>query len=209
MVRLPRRAVPTPQPPPPWSQRDFGDKGDFPLALGAVYGVRWWSLDRSGWLKGIYATWQPEINEARCEKPTEQSPTGASFRAWARGAGPAVLPGELSVSEPEPCHEAPDENCACGFYAFWEPEPAPVRAQFPVAGVIEGTGRTLIGSRGFRCARARILALHIPVADDADAEALSLVAEVEDVLSTRYVVPVYATMRLMLLRHPPTADYTG
>jgi hypothetical protein len=175
-----------------------------------VYGVRWWSLDRSGLLKGIYATWQPEVNVAGCVKPQERSPTGVAFRAWAKGAGPAVLPDELAVNEPELSgHEAPQENCACGFYAFWEPEPAPVRAQFPVAGVIEGTGRTLIGSRGFRCGKARVLALHIPMADNADAEALSLVAEAESILSDRYVVPVYATMRLMLLRHPPTVDYTG
>lgn len=165
-------------------------------------------MDRSGWLKGVYGAWQPEVNEAVCKRPQE-SPTSAAFRAWARGAGPAILPDRLSADEPGGRHTAPDESCTCGFYAFWAAEPAPVSAQFPVAGVVEGSGRTLIGSRGFRCAKARIVALHIPVPDEADAETLSLVVEVESTLSERYIVPVYATMRLMLLRHPPTADYAG
>lgn len=196
------------QPSKPWSQADFGDRGAYPLALGSVFGVRWWSLDSSGWLKGVNATWGPEVNEATCLR-TVETPSTAAFRAWARGEGPSVLPDQLPAVPviPNPRHEAPDDGCACGFYAFWTAEPAPVRARFPVAGVIEGFGRTVVGSRGFRCGKARIVALHIPLAEGTSDVDVSLALEAESVLSDRYVVPVYATMRLMLVRHPPTADY--
>lgn len=190
-----------------WTQRDFGDKGQFPLALGSVFGVRWWSLHHSGLLHGVKAGWWPEENEAGCLN--ERSSTVRSFREWAMGAGPSELPREFGLTEADPeAHETPVEECTCGFYAFWQPEPAPVYAQFPVAGVIEGYGRTVIGNRGFRCQKARIVALHVPLADDADCETSTLVSEVEARLSDRYVVPVYATMRLMLLQHSPTTGYS-
>jgi hypothetical protein len=192
-----------------WTQRDFGDQGEYPLALGSVYGVRWWSLDRTGLLRGVKAVWLPEENVADCINGSMMSPTARSFRDWARGAGPSELPRELHQDGLPPVHETPVEQCTCGFYAFWEAEPPPVGGHFPVAGVVEGYGRTVIGNRGFRCQRARIVALHVPLAADADCETVSLVSDVESRLSDRYMVPVYATMRLMLLRHPPTTEYSG
>jgi hypothetical protein len=58
-------------------------------------------------------------------------------------------------------HAAPDLDCSCGFWAYWA-SPNPHGFAIPVLGVIEGYGRTLIGELGFRCSRARILALHLP-----------------------------------------------
>lgn len=48
----------------------------------------------------------------------------------------------------------------CGFWAYWSFESeAWVRTSLRVFGVIEGTGRIVIGTKGFRCQKARIIAL--------------------------------------------------
>lgn len=49
------------------------------------------------------------------------------------------------------------EYCECGFYAYYANEEHQYSGQ--VAGVIEGYGETLVGTKGFRTAKARILAL--------------------------------------------------
>lgn len=117
------------------------------LAIGSVTGVRWWNLrmpdgpdgmpDLS--LAGVHSSdpWKPGENTARC----------ARF---------------LSLHAIDEPHEVPDESCACGFWAYWAVPDAlnPHNFGVPVLGVIEGYGRTLIGDKGFRCARARITALH-------------------------------------------------
>jgi hypothetical protein len=56
-------------------------------------------------------------------------------------------------------------GCDCGFYACWEP--AAVRlykgaCPLPLFGAVEGYGRVIKGPGGFRCSRARILALALP-----------------------------------------------
>jgi hypothetical protein len=56
-------------------------------------------------------------------------------------------------------------RCGCGFWAYWDM--AGLSANrfstsgrgLPVLGVIEGTGRVLLGEKGFRSQRARITAL--------------------------------------------------
>lgn len=245
-------------------QRQFANRGDYDLALGSVYGIRYWRLQPSGYLHGQFGPWHADINAAICRKP-QTTVQSAAFRAWAQGAGPAVLPDSIGASRAEPVwdppHDAPDERCECGFYAYWREDDCPLGGQTPVMGVVEGFGRTLVGDKGFRCAKARIVALHIPSEDtdalvaeaeevrsqlgllidrtDQDmskkdmslAEALidrletlrhqisraaqlhsvdlSLTAEVETVLSDRYAVPVYASKRLMLVRHPLTTEYAG
>lgn len=58
-------------------------------------------------------------------------------------------------------HEVPmdhhyDPSCGCGFWAYDEAGFVP---QGKVIGVIEGYGKTTIGTKGFRCEKARIVAL--------------------------------------------------
>lgn len=111
------------------------------FAAGTVTGARWWNLvlpgDYGGYpdpvLSGVRGAWEPGVNTARCGH---------------------LIPGG---------HEVPREECGCGFWAYWEVQqhPNPHGFGIPVLGVIEGWGRTLIGDRGFRCASARITALHL------------------------------------------------
>lgn len=52
----------------------------------------------------------------------------------------------------------------CGCWAYWSPAGMSdwsTRGQLPLTGIIEGTGRVLIGEKGFRCQRAKIVALSL------------------------------------------------
>lgn len=110
------------------------------FALGSVTGVRWWNLTLPfagpPYLSGVQGTWSMGENTAACR-------LGGAYHRRMH-------------------HVIPDENCGCGFWAYWTVDAAPNPWGFtiPVLGVIEGYGRTLIGGRGFRCAKARMVALH-------------------------------------------------
>jgi len=56
-----------------------------------------------------------------------------------------------------PC-EAPDPECACGLYAYFSSS-SDYRSQGDVDAVVEASGRVLLGTRGFRAERARVVAI--------------------------------------------------
>ena len=127
----------------------FDGNGEPDFAIGSVTGVRWWNLTGTE-LTGVHGSWAMGENVAYCAKG----------------------------GRPDDAHMVPEEDCACGFWAYWTTAASgnPHNFQLPVLGVIEGYGKTLIGEKGFRCAKARIVALHIPPAGiasrDADAPAI-------------------------------------
>jgi hypothetical protein len=113
-----------------------GFDGD--LAVGTVTGLRWWDLSEDDRLHGSRGPWDPGENIAVCLR----------YGNWRN------VPHQAA-------HEAPDEDCDCGFWGYWQRNAAPeVGGSHPVLGVVEGYGTTLIGDLGFRCAKARIVALH-------------------------------------------------
>jgi hypothetical protein len=116
----------------------------FDLALGEVYGLRVWKVDKYGRLRARHVEtakpWRPGVNVAKCH---------AVF-----GIGTEA-------------HESPDEKCTCGFYAYTEPDHIELqltgRGQGPfIMGVVKATGRTLLGTQGFRSEKAEIVALQSP-----------------------------------------------
>lgn len=80
-------------------------------------------------------------------------------------------------------HQAPEERCKCGYWAYWDNPHGN-----EITGIVEGYGPTIIGEKGFRCGKARILALATR-----NPQARQELAEV-------YKVPVYRTTR-QLARH--------
>lgn len=139
----------------PWPSRRPGldgfDEAEF--VAGSVTGYRWWSLEapdlalsparadimwRHGQLRGMQDYWQPGLNIAICK-------SDRTYRY-------------------HPDSTIPDENCGCGYWAYWTLQHHQVGSggTLPVCGVIEGSGNVLIGTKGFRCSRARIVALHLP-----------------------------------------------
>lgn len=56
------------------------------------------------------------------------------------------------------------ERCECGFYAYFKGQDNSFLKGESVGGIIEGTGRTIIGTKGFRTENAKLLAL-FPIRD--------------------------------------------
>jgi hypothetical protein len=125
-------------------------------------------------------------------------------------------------------------ECACGFWAYWALRYA-WRCDYywkgQVVGVIQGYGRTRIGTRGCRCSKARIVGLHVRPADP-DSRPKGAVApwipkgaegpdspdslevfagmsqhDLAEVLESYYGVPCYPSLAEMLAAHPLTVDY--
>ncbi len=137
--------------------REFSD-ADYSLIMGSVRGFRWYSLTApdlrqnpfgnlndlwknsdSRWLRGQQSfEWQSGINTARCMNDDTHVP-------------------------PVEWDEKTGAECGCGFWAYWQPnqhEMSGGRAgTLPVLGVIEGTGRIVIGTKGFRSQYAKIIAV--------------------------------------------------
>lgn len=100
------------------------------FAVGSVTGLRTWNLGKHDGM--LHGAWD----------------------TWQPGENIAECKGAGG-------HDVPCEPCGCGFWAYWHRAAAgEVHGEHLVIGVIEGYGGTLIGDLGFRCAKARIVALH-------------------------------------------------
>lgn len=143
---------------------------DYDFAIGSIKGLRSWSIDDKGRLRGVThpAIWKPGENVAECK--SESKRYCPSFYDWMRKelGRPVGVPAPMT-SRPEPCGaegcngelhpEAThsfDPNCQCGFWAYDE---VGFQEHGDAVGVIEGYGRTTIGTKGFRCEKARVVAL--------------------------------------------------
>ena len=132
---------------------------DAEFVAGAAYGYRWWSVkapplwlnpfsEGSSWNPGPLHSardiWQPGVNIARC-----------------------IPYGGLPL---HPDSEIPHEQCGCGFWAYWKIQEHGLGGSqdLKIVGVIEGSGQVLNGPVGFRAAKARIVALHVPVVIEPD-----------------------------------------
>ena len=120
----------------------------------------------------------------------------------------------------------------CGFWAYWKFDPHEFHlGEKPVVGIVEGYGKTIRGSRGFRCAKARIVALHCAYEyvreipgnkkerdesqpgwhqvfsadyEQGTADAIARLAQDEEELQRNYPgAVVYSTLEAMMKMHPP------
>jgi len=176
--------------------QELGEPESWDMAVGSVRGYRWWNLymyftsrgsayDRytgvslrdSSW---DYSQWVPNFSRSNVQgmhggswdlrtlhpaDPWHKAKCARNVSAWV-GRDP-LRP---------PTHDAPDPECGCGFWAYWdslnpgefccmpyirhEPDYG-YTVQVPLGGVIEGAGRTIIGERGFRSERAKITNLYM------------------------------------------------
>lgn len=147
------------------------------FAVGVVRGARSSNIDRLGRLTGInYAqVWRPGENEAECRRRDMDDMFGVhlqralSYYIAAPGAQPAPTP-----KPAPPAHEPHAmRDCKHGFYAYYDGSDDYHEAG-RVSAVVEGYGETVIGTRGFRSMKARIVAIHIP--DDVPAYLARMVA---------------------------------
>lgn len=165
----------------------FSEKGapeDWDLAIGEVYGYRWWKIQVpakfAGYLEApdrtldashsrlIGANLQPWDNKRMEAKCTASSTKNAP--SW-----DDLLEGRKPVM-----HEPPEIRvaCGCGFWAYFDqhldvdqhfsnlssgkPHRTADLVELPVFGVIKGTGRVIVGEKGFRSQYAEIVGLCLP-----------------------------------------------
>ncbi len=132
------------------------DFGGVDLALGSVLGWRDWKLTPEGTLKPVSYNssdeWMPGENLARCCKYITKEEVGEQ--------------GDLSDAAYRDLKDAWRAShemgeCEHGFYAYFDGSRQSYMSDPGVRGVIEGYGEVVIGTRGFRAMKAKILALSV------------------------------------------------
>lgn len=133
---------------------DDADGDEVKLALGTMRGYREWNFDidyrNPGMLKSVTSVmrWDsPQPPPAACEADRIRS------------------------NKPRPVHHTaapPVKDCSCGYYALHKPRfPGACIAvwgtniQYRLAGVVEASGRIIVGPLGFRAENIRIVALSL------------------------------------------------
>jgi hypothetical protein len=135
----------------------FAETGqrEFPFAVGSVSGLRQWTLNGPDF----------SLDPHGAEQNWPLAPlTGATGYQWPPGVLEATC--NNGHQHVPPVEKLPDgTRDGCGFWAYWDMaglaghRAATSGRGLPVLGVIQGYGRTLIGERGFRSQKARIIAL--------------------------------------------------
>jgi hypothetical protein len=132
---------PAPQPLPrfgPLHQSEYAGAGDVPLVPGTLRVFRSWFVNADGWLEAMNfpAVWGPGLNVAHC--------------MGSGGVGRNVTP----------MSRVPDPACTCGFYGTYKPpsfiSPLHLNA---IHGVVQVSGRVILGTKGVRAQKARIVAV--------------------------------------------------
>lgn len=130
-----------------FSGMDFG--------IGSVVGFRRWKVDVSGVLTALHrtGTWLPGMNDAECQghpKPdqVEKKREDEDYKSY-----------NERVKAWKSNHDM--NACEHGFYAYFDGSEDSYGIGPTVAGVIEGSGEVLIGTKGFRAMKARIIALSL------------------------------------------------
>lgn len=207
----------------------FGPGMDF--ALGDVRGLRLW---KPQWtdetqtgvrLKSIFREyyWTEDVMEADCSNMMGPLAKESGRRLHIRLADciqnhkhdyhdNRFQPGTPGCSRPH--QDGIDPLHTCGFYAYTAISDNPYLESnhgLHVEGVVQGFGRTIIGTKGFRCGKARILAVVLPHHVTAtkiqplskyDAE---LHEAVDDGVRATYPhIPVFSTREDMLREFPLT-----
>jgi hypothetical protein len=134
----------------------FAERGrqEFDFVAGSVSGLRQWTLEGPDFSLDPHGA---DLNWPLAPL------TGATGFAWP----PGVLEAACNNGRPHPPPVEVDSDgsrCGCGFWAYWDMSGlagnrlASGRG-LPVLGVVQGFGRVLLGERGFRSQKARIIAL--------------------------------------------------
>lgn len=115
-----------------FSQSEYSGEEDI-LTIEGVIGYRQWGYSHAGLVSMKPADWSTGKLHARCER----------------------MLFEQNFKE----HKSPEISCYCGIYAHYLPLESYTRNYPAVFGVIEASGKILMGTKGFRAEKAKILAL--------------------------------------------------
>lgn len=110
-----------------------GFGGTPPLVIEPLYGIRRWL---------VYGDYLAPLTSV------------APQHGWRGGENVAVHMGNDDF-----CIGLVHPNCRCGFYAHYRADEERDEYQWSVEGVIRGYGLATLGTKGFRCERAEIVAV--------------------------------------------------
>jgi len=150
-----------------------GVPAGYDTAAGSVIGYRSWHARRVSSGPGLFLA-------------------GAYGKDWPYGNAPGHR--YTAACEQRGCRNVPNENnCGCGFWAYWVPAHRDdVTYNHSVVGVIEGSGKVILGENGFRCQHAVIRGLA-----PADGRGVYSAPCLRKML-LRYHAPVYDTVDALL-----------
>jgi hypothetical protein len=121
---------------------------------------------------------------------------------------------------PDPVeHRVANQDCTCGYYAYYDIEREHSRGYDPfsesscIRAIIEGYGLVTVGTRGFRAQKARLVALigqrsEEPLARlvvDDGVERVEMEQGIPAELEAYYNVPVYPTVEAAVSEYPLVA----
>lgn len=114
---------------------------------------------------------------------------------WHRGVNKAACNQAMGSGWALGKHEAPHQECACGFWAFPDPLSFIRNANsylISVLGIVKLWGRVVVGSEGYRSEFAQILAI-LPNELTTTMDPIEDWAKTFHQLSRKYRVPAYST----------------
>lgn len=197
--------------PPSWHSggfqgaEGFNNSPDGPkFTFEALTGMRAWRVQPDGELVSpIYTgfVWRPGVNES----------THGDGSRWS-----------IYAPVPDTHDQCPTHDCSAGFYAYHSEDYwyANDRAKTSytshspwISGLIAGWGRVVNGSKGFRCGKATVMALCLPVQRPSRWESLPQVEQwgsweawaeyaAEAIQRAFPIVPVFDSVESMLARVP-------
>jgi hypothetical protein len=166
----------------------FSEQGDIPnwdFSFGSVTGYRWWwwhvPPKFAGYLDDEWVTGGDTYSYLIGANRGEWTP--GKIEAECRRSGYAAFGTSVDASGLNVDHRSPEPNCGCGFWAYFRQDlsmrdvlyqyPSPVitnepyignvpTVKVPVLGVVEGSGRVIIGEKGFRSQYAQLRAVCLP-----------------------------------------------
>ncbi len=124
---------------------------------------------------------------------------------WSNGSLTSVCERFTGLGEEKEDHSSPELDCTCGIYAHYLPLESYERTH-NVFGVVEASGRLLMGTKGFRAEKAKIVALsgYGPSTQWFSTKEKTRGIYPEDVVDfcTRIGVPYFPTVKQMVYEFP-------
>ena len=154
---------------------EAGVPAGYDVAAGSVTGYRQWEFQiTSKLMKGAYGnTWPRAIHPSH------------RYEASCESHGGRNVPYE--------------DDCGCGFWAYWLPSKTAGQYNCNITGAIEGSGKVILGENGFRSQYAVIRGLAVTgTARFTGTENILEMTDISRWLEARYQTPVFPTVTEMI-----------